>query len=266
MSAYPLANVHPEAKIGNNVIIEPFATVQKNTVIDDGTWIGPNTTIMNGARIGKNCQIFPGAVISGIPQDLKFKGEETTAEIGDNTVIRECVTLNRGTVDKYKTVIGSNCLIMAYAHIGHDCIIGNNIILGNTVQLAGHVIIDDYAIFGGACAVQQFAKVGAHAYIGGGSLVRKDVPPFTKAAREPLAYAGINAVGLRRRGYTSEKINEIQEIYRYIFLKGLNNSKALDLIEKELAASAERDYIVKFVRESERGIMKGFTTNSSDIE
>jgi len=266
MSSYPLANVHPEAKIGNNVVIEPFATVQKNTVIGDGSWIGPNAVIMEGARIGKNCQIFPGAVISGIPQDLKFKGEETTAEVGDNTTIRECVTLNRGTIDKYKTVIGSNCLIMAYAHIGHDCIIGNNIILGNTVQLAGHVMIDDHAIFGGACAVQQFAKVGAHAYIGGGSLVRKDVPPFTKAAREPLAYAGINAVGLRRRGYTSEKINEIQEIYRYIFLKGLNNSKALDLIEKELAATPERDYIVKFVRESERGIMKGFTTNSAEVE
>ena len=266
MSSYHLANVHPEAKIGNNVVIEPFATVQKNTVIGDGTWIGPNAVIMEGARIGKNCQIFPGAVISGIPQDLKFKGEETTAEVGDNTTIRECVTLNRGTVDKFKTVIGSNCLIMAYAHIGHDCIIGNNIILGNTVQLAGHVIIDDHAIFGGACAVQQFAKVGAHAYIGGGSLVRKDVPPFTKAAREPLAYAGINAVGLRRRGYTSEKINEIQEIYRYIFLKGLNNSKALDLIEKELVSSPERDYIVKFVRESERGIMKGFTTTSADVE
>jgi UDP-N-acetylglucosamine acyltransferase len=266
MSLYPLANVHPEAKIGNNVVIEPFATVQKNTVIGDGTWIGPNAVIMNGARIGKNCQIFPGSVISGIPQDLKFKGEETTAEVGDNTTIRECVTLNRGTVDKYKTVIGSNCLIMAYAHIGHDCIIGNNIILGNTVQLAGHVIIDDYAIFGGACAVQQFSKVGSHAYIGGGSLVRKDVPPFTKAAREPLAYAGINAVGLRRRGYSSEKINEIQEIYRYIFLRGLNNSKALDQIEKELPPSTERDYIVKFVRESERGIMKGFTTNTGDVE
>jgi UDP-N-acetylglucosamine acyltransferase len=260
MSSYPLANVHPEAKIGSNVVIEPFATIQKNTVIGDGTWIGPNAVIMEGARIGKNCQIFPGAVISGIPQDLKFKGEETTAEVGDNTTIRECVTLNRGTVDKFKTVIGSNCLIMAYAHIGHDCIIGNHIILGNTVQLAGHVIIDDHAIFGGACAVQQFAKVGAHAYIGGGSLVRKDVPPLTKAAREPLAYAGINAVGLRRRVYTSEKINEIQEIYRYIFLKGLNNSKALDLIEKELAPTPERDYIVKFVRDSERGIMKGFTT------
>jgi UDP-N-acetylglucosamine acyltransferase len=266
MSKYPLANVHPEAKIGNNVTIEPFATVYKDAVIGDGTWIGPNAVIMDGARIGKNCKIFPGAVISGIPQDLKFVGEITTAEIGDNTTIRECVTLNRGTIDKYKTVIGSNCLIMAYAHIGHDCIIGNNCILGNTVQLAGHVMIGDYTIFGGACAVQQFSQVGAHAYIGGGSLVRKDVPPYIKAAREPLSYAGINTVGLRRRGFESDKISEIQEIYRYVFLKGLNHSKALDLVENELPASAERNEIVNFIKASERGILKGFSSGSSSEE
>jgi UDP-N-acetylglucosamine acyltransferase len=221
---------------------------------------------MDGARIGKNCRIFPGAVISGIPQDLKFKGEVTTAEIGDNTTIRECVTLNRGTIDKFKTVIGSNCLVMAYAHIGHDSIIGNYCILGNTTQLAGHVVIADHTIFGGACAVQQFSKIGAHAYIGGGSLVRKDVPPYTKAAREPLAYAGVNTVGLRRRGYSSEKIAEIQEIYRYLFLKGLNNSKAIDLIESELPQSEERDYIVTFIKDSERGVMKGFTTSTDSFE
>jgi len=261
MSKFHLANVHPEAKIGNNVIIEPFATVQKNTVIGDDCWIGPNATIMEGARIGKNCKVFPGAVISGIPQDLKFKGEETTTEIGDNTTIRECVTINRGTVDKYKTVVGSNCLIMAYAHLGHDCIIGNYCILGNTVQLAGHVVIDDHAIFGGACAVQQFSKIGSHAYIGGGSLVRKDIPPFTKAAREPLAYAGVNTVGLRRRGFSSEKIAEIQDIYRVIFLKNLNNTKALEVVEQEFPQSAERDYIIDFIRTSERGIMKGYGGN-----
>ncbi|MCD9019037.1 acyl-ACP--UDP-N-acetylglucosamine O-acyltransferase [Parachryseolinea silvisoli] len=258
MSRFPLANVHPEAQIGNNVTIEPFATVLQDVVIGDNCWIGPNAVIMDGARIGKDCKIFPGAVISGIPQDLKFKGEKTTTEIGDRSTIRECVTINRGTVDKYKTVVGTDCLIMAYAHLGHDCIVGNHCILGNSVQLAGHVLIDDYAIFGGACAVQQFSKIGSHAYIGGGSLVRKDVPPFTKAAREPLAYAGINTVGLRRRGFTSEKINEIQEIYRFIFLKGLNNSKAIDLIEKEIAGSEERDYILDFIRNSERGIMKGY--------
>lgn len=266
MSNYPLTSIHPEAKIGQNVIVEPFTTIAKDVVIGDGTWIGPNVTVMDGARIGKNCRIFPGSVISGIPQDLKFRGETTTAEVGDNTTIRECVTLNRGTVDKYKTVIGSNCLVMAYAHIGHDSIIGNYCILGNTTQLAGHVVIADYTIFGGACAVQQFSKIGAHAYIGGGSLVRKDVPPYTKAAREPLAYAGVNTVGLRRRGYTSEKIAEIQEIYRYLFLKGLNNSKALDLIEKELPQTTERDYIVNFIKDSERGVMKGFTTSTESFE
>lgn len=261
MSRFPLANVHPEAQIGNNVIVEPFSTVQKDVIIGDGSWIGPNVTIMDGARIGKNCKIFPGAVISGIPQDLKFKGEQTTAEIGDNTTIRECVTLNRGTIDKFKTVIGSNCLIMAYAHIGHDCIIGNNCILGNTVQLAGHVIIDDFAIFGGACAVQQFSRIGSHAYIGGGSLVRKDIPPFTKAAREPLSYAGINSVGLKRRGFSVDKINDIQDAYRFIFLKGLNNTKALEVVEREIPQSPERDYIIDFIRTSERGIMKGYGGN-----
>ncbi|HEX8061424.1 MAG TPA: acyl-ACP--UDP-N-acetylglucosamine O-acyltransferase [Cyclobacteriaceae bacterium] len=266
MSKYPLTSIHPDARIGQNVVIEPFTTVSKDVVIGDGTWIGPNVTVMDGARIGKNCKIFPGSVISGIPQDLKFKGEVTTAEIGDNTTIRECVTLNRGTIDKFKTVIGSNCLIMAYAHIGHDSIIGNYCILGNTTQLAGHVVIADYTIFGGACAVQQFSKVGSHAYIGGGSLVRKDVPPYTKAAREPLAYAGVNTVGLRRRGFSTEKIAEIQEIYRYLFLKGLNNSKAIDLIERELPKSSERDLIVTFIKESERGVMKGFTTSSEAFE
>ncbi|MFN3405945.1 MAG: acyl-ACP--UDP-N-acetylglucosamine O-acyltransferase [Cytophagaceae bacterium] len=258
MSIHSLAYVHPEAKIASNVTIEPFTTVSKNVEIGEGTWIGPNVSIMEGARIGKNCKIFPGAVISAVPQDLKFRGEETTAEIGDNTTIRECVTINRGTVDKYKTVIGSNCLIMAYVHVGHDCIIGNYCIIGNTVQLAGHVQVDNYAIFGGSCAVQQFSKVGAHSYIGGGSLVRKDVPPYTKAAREPLSYCGINSVGLRRRGFSNEKINEIQEIYRTIYLRGFNNSKALDLIELNYPPSKEKDEILNFIRKSDRGIMKGY--------
>lgn len=255
----PLAYIDPQAKIARNVVIEPFTTIHKNVVIDEGTWIGPNVTIFEGARIGKNVKIFPGAVISAVPQDLKFAGEETTVEIGDNSTIRECVTINRGTVDKYKTAVGKNCLIMAYVHLGHDCIIGDNCILGNASQLAGHVEVDEHVIFGGSCAVQQFTKIGAHSYIGGGSLVRKDVPPFTKAAREPLTYAGINSIGLRRRGFSSEKINEIQEIYRYIFLKGLNNSKALDLIELELAPSKERDEIINFIRTSDRGVMKGYT-------
>lgn len=263
MSNYPLANVHPEAKIGNNVVIEPFATVQKNVTIGDNSWIGPNSIIWEGARIGKNVKIFPGASISAVPQDLKFAGEETETFIGDNTVIREYVTISKGTADKYKTVVGSDCLLMAYVHIAHDCLVGNHCILANTVQVAGHVTIDDWAIIGGASALHQFVKVGAHVMISGGSLVRKDVPPYTKAAREPLSYAGVNTVGLRRRGFSTEKIGEIQEVYRYIFLKGLNNSKAIDLVEVEIPASTERDYILNFLRSSERGVMKGFSAGSS---
>lgn len=255
----PLAYIHPEAKIARNVVIEPFVTISKNVVIDEGTWIGSNVTIMEGARIGKNVKIFPGAVVSAVPQDLKFGGEETTLEIGDNTVIRECVTLNRGTDATNRTVIGKNCLIMAYTHVAHDCVVGDNCILVNAVQLAGHVTIEDYAIVGGAAAVHQFVKIGAHTMVSGGSLVRKDVPPYTKAGREPLSYAGINSVGLRRRGFSNDKIAEIQEVYRYIFLKGLNNSKALDLLELEMTPSKERDEIINFFRTSDRGIMKGYT-------
>jgi UDP-N-acetylglucosamine acyltransferase len=212
---------------------------------------------LDGARIGKNCKIFQGAVISGVPQDLKFAGEITTAEIGDNSVIREYVTINRGTIDKFKTVIGKNCLIMAYVHAGHDCIIGNNVIIGNATQLAGHVIVDDFAIFGGSCAVQQFIKIGAHSYIAGGSLIRKDIPPFVKAGREPVSYVGVNSVGLRRRGYTNEQISDIQETYRYLYLRKLNNTKALEFIENQIRPSEERDEIVNFVRQSEKGVMKG---------
>lgn len=258
MNTHPLANIHPDAKIGNNVVIEPFATVQADVVIDDNCWIGPGAVIWNGARLGKNVKVYPGASVSSIPQDLKFAGEKTETIIGDNTVIRECVTISRGTSDKWKTVIGKNCLLMAYVHVAHDCIIGDNCILVNAVQVAGHVTIDDWAIIGGASALHQFVKVGAHVMISGGSLVRKDVPPYTKAAREPLAYAGINSVGLRRRGFSSEKIAEIQEIYRYIFQKGLNNLKALDVVRNNLPPSPERDYIIRFIETSERGIMKGY--------
>lgn len=258
MSSHPLASIHPEAKIGKNVTIEPFATIHADVVIEDGSWIGPNVVIWNGARIGKNVKIYPGASISSIPQDLKFAGEKTETFIGDNTVIREYVTISCGTNDKFKTVIGQNCLLMAYVHVAHDCIIGNHCILVNAVQLGGHVEIDDWAIVGGASALHQFVKIGAHVMISGGSLVRKDVPPYVKAAREPLTYAGINTVGLRRRGFTSDKINEIQEIYRYIFLKGMNNSKAIEEVDKVMEQTMERDYILNFVRHSERGIMKGY--------
>ena len=254
----PLAYVNPGAKIADTVVIEPFVTIHKNVEIGEGTWIGSNVTIMEGARIGKNCRIFPGAVISAIPQDLKYQGEETTTEIGDNTTIRECVTINKGTVAKNKTVVGSNCLLMAYSHIAHDTIVGNNVIIGNGSQIAGEVIIHDYAILSGLVAVHQFVNIGPHVMISGGSLVRKDVPPYTKAAREPLSYEGVNSIGLRRRGFTSEKIAEIQEIYRNLYLRGLNNAKALTKIETEMPATQERDEIISFIRASDRGVMKGY--------
>ena len=254
----PLAYIHPEAKIAQNVVVEPFTTIAADVEIGEGTWIGSNVTIMEGARIGKNCKIYPGAVVSATPQDLKFAGEKTLAEIGDNTVIRECATISRGTVDKYTTKIGKNCLIMSYVHVAHDCVIGDHCIIVNAVQLGGHCEIGDWAIIGGASATHQFVKIGAHVMISGGSLVRKDVPPFTKAAREPLSYVGINSVGLRRRGFSSVQIAEIQEIYRTLYLKGLNNAKAIDQIEIEMPASKERDEVINFVRNSGRGIMKGY--------
>ena len=250
----PLAYVHPSAKIAKNVVIEPLA-VQR---FGKGTWIGPNVTIMDGARIGKNCNIFPGCVISAVPQDLKFDGEDTTAVIGDNTIIRESVTINRGTSDRMKTKIGKNCLIMAYVHIAHDCIVGDNCIFSNNSTLAGHITIGSHVILAGFVAVHQFCTIGDHAFVAGGSLVRKDVPPFVKAARQPLSYVGINSVGLRRRGFTSDKITEIQTIYRLLFQKKYNTTQATEIIEAEMTASPERDEILNFIQNSQRGIMKGY--------
>ncbi|MDR2282906.1 MAG: acyl-ACP--UDP-N-acetylglucosamine O-acyltransferase [Sphingobacterium sp.] len=261
----PLSYIHPDAKIASNVVIEPFSTIHKDVVIGEGTWIGSNVTIMDGARIGKNCKIFPGAVISGEPQDLKFEGEITTAEIGDNTTIRECVTINRGTRDRYKTVIGKNCLIQAYSHIAHDCIIGDNCIFSNSSTLAGHITVGDYVVLAGLVAVHQFCQIGSHAFVTGGTLVRKDVPPFIKAAREPISYAGVNSVGLRRRGYTSEQIAEIQNIYRVLFVQNRNLSKALDLVEAEFEATELRDEILAFVRNSNRGVVRGFNQGKTGV-
>lgn len=254
----PLAYVHPGAKIAKNVVIEPFATIHNNVVIGEGSWIGSNVTIMEGARIGKNCSVFPGAVISAPPQDLKYQGEETTVEIGDNTTIRECVTINKGTVDRMKTIIGNNCLVMAYSHIAHDCIVGSNCIFSNNTTLAGHITVGDFVVMAGMTAVHQFCTVGNHAFVTGGSLVRKDVPPYVKAAREPLSYVGINSVGLRRRGFTPEKIREIQDIYRILYQKNYNNSQAAEIIEAEMEATPERDEILQFIKDSQRGIMKGY--------
>lgn len=259
----PLAYVHPDAKIANNVVIEPFSTISRDVEIGEGTWIGPNVTIMEGARIGKNCKIFPGSVISAEPQDLKYKGEKTFAYIGDNTVIRECVTINKGTEALGYTKVGSNSLIMATVHVAHDCIVGNHVIIANNVALAGHVEIDDFVIIGGMSPVHQFTKIGRHAMIAGGTLVRKDVPPYVKAARDPISYVGINSIGLRRRGFTSEKIAEIQSIYRILFQKKLNVTQAVQLIETEMEATPERDEIIQFLTDSSRGVMRGYNPNGN---
>ena len=258
----PLAYVHPGAKIAKNVVVEPFSTINNNVEIGEGTWVGSNVTIMEGARIGKNCFIYPGTVISANPQDLKFEGEDSLCEIGDNTTIRECVTINRGTKDRGTTKIGSNCLIMAYSHIAHECLVGDNCIFSNNTTLAGHVTVGDYVIISGLTAIHQFCSIGNHAFVTGGSLVRKDVPPYVKAAREPLSYVGINSVGLRRRGYGSDKIREIQNIYRLLYQKNYNNSQACAIIEAEMEASDERDEILMFIKNSHRGIMKGYTKSN----
>jgi UDP-N-acetylglucosamine acyltransferase len=251
--------IHPDAKVAPGVKIEPFAAIYENVVIGEGTWIGPNVTIFPGARIGKNCRIFPGASISAIPQDLKFEGEETTTEIGDNTTIRECVTVNRGTKDKLKTAIGSNCLLMAYVHIAHDCQIGNNVILANSVNLAGHVTIDDFSILEGYVGVSQFVHIGAHTFISGQTGVRKNVPPFVKAAREPLSYVGVNSVGLRRRGFSNESILAIEDIYRTLYVKGHNVTNALTILEQEAPESKEKRIILDFILNSKNGIMRGIS-------
>lgn len=254
---HPLASVHPEARIAPGATVEAFSFIDRDVEIGDGTWIGPHVTIFNGARIGNNCKVFPGSVISAIPQDLKFNGEETFVKIGDETVIRECVTVNRGTAAYGTTTIGSNCLLMAYSHVAHDCRLGNHVILVNYVGLAGEIEIGDYAILGGMAGVHQFVRIGAHTMIQGGSKVGKDVPPFVMAGRDPIRFEGLNLVGLRRRGFNDGLIREIHEIYRYVYQRGFNVSQALDAIEQELPGNGERDEIVRFIRESKRGIIRG---------
>ena len=253
----PLAYIHPGAKFAGSVTIDPFASVYEDVEIGEGTHIMSNAVILPGTRIGKNCTVFPGAVIGAIPQDLKFKGEQTYVFIGDNTVIRECATVHRGTAAKGKTIIGNNCLIMAYCHVAHDCKLGNNIIMSNATQLAGEVDIDDFAVVGGGTLVHQFSHIGCHTMIQGGSKVNKDVPPYAIAAREPIAFAGVNVVGLRRRGFSEEQIETIQSVYRTLFNSGLNNSDALEKILADMPRTAERDMIVEFVKASPRGILKG---------
>jgi len=252
-----LASVSSNAKIGNNVTIEAFSSIYEDVIIGNNCHIGPNVTIYPGTRIGNDCKIFPGAVIGAIPQDLKFEGEYTTVEIGNNTTIRECVTIHRGTTDKMKTIVGDNCLLMGYVHIAHDCILGNNVILANYVGLSGHVTIDDYAIIEGKAAAQQFIHVGAHSFIAGASLIRKNVPPFVRAAREPLSYAGINAVGLRRRNFSDENIKTIEDIYRILFVQNNNITNGLQALASELPESDLKKMVVDFVKKSEKGIIRG---------
>lgn len=253
----PLAFVHPEAIIGDNVTIEPFAYVDRNVKIGDGTHIMAHATLLYGARIGNNCTIFPQATIAAIPQDLKFKGEDTVAIVGDRTVIRECATVNRGTASKGFTIVGEDCLIMAYSHVAHDCVLKNHVILGNAAQLAGEVEIDDYAIVSGGSLVHQFTRIGAHVMIQGGSKISKDIPPYVMVGREPISYVGLNVVGLRRRGFSGERINSIQEIYRYLYQSGYNTTQATERIENELPDTEDRKYILDFVRNSSRGIVRG---------
>lgn len=261
-----LSSIHPDAKIAEGVVIGPFTTIYADVQIGAGTWIGPNVTLFDGARIGENCQIFPGAVIAAIPQDLKYRGEKTTVEIGDRTVIRECVTVNKGTSDQLVTRIGTDCLLMAYTHIAHDCQLGNHVILANGVQVAGHVVIDDHAFIGGTSAIHQFVRVGTHAMVGGGSLVRKDVPPYVKAIREPLSFGGINNVGLTRKGFSAKDLDEIQQIYRLLFQSANNLSDALRILEESLISSRYKTEISAFIQQSKRGIIRkgGFIADSEE--
>jgi UDP-N-acetylglucosamine acyltransferase len=251
-----LAYIHPKAQIGNNVTIDPFAMIHDDVVIGDNSHIMSNVTVFSCSRIGKNCKIFPGAVIGAVPQDLKYKGEYTLAEIGDNTSIRECVTIHRGTTEKNTTRVGSNCLIMAYAHIAHDCLVGNNVVMANGVQLAGHVIVDDFAIIGGLSAAHQFTHIGAHTYIAGMSAIRKDVPPYIKVAREPLNFIGVNAIGLRRRGYDDASVQHIEDIYRALFVQSPTVGKGVEAITA-MESTHYTEEILSFINSSEKGIVKG---------
>lgn len=252
-----LASVSSNTKIADDVIVEPFTSIYEDVEIGKGSHIGPNVTIYPGTRIGENVKVFPGAVLGAVPQDLKFGGEYTTAEIGDNTTIRECVTIHRGTTDKMKTVVGKNCLIMGYVHIAHDCTLGNNVILANYAGLSGHVQIDDYAILEGKVAAQQFMHIGAHAFIAGASLIRKNVPPFVRAAREPLSFAGVNAVGMRRRNFSENDVKLIEDIYRILFVQNNNISKGLQSLNDELPDSKLKKMVVDFIENSEKGIIRG---------
>ena len=251
-----LYSVHPDAKIGNNVEIGPFCVIHEDVEIGDNCRFLGNATVFPGARIGDGVTVFPGAVIAGIPQDLKFRGEYTTAHVGNGTTLRECVTVNRGTASKGKTVVGENCLIMAYSHVAHDCRLGNGVIMSNATQLAGEVQVDDCAVIGGGSLIHQFCHIGRNVMLQGGALVNKDIPPFVKAAREPISYVGLNTIGMHRHGFSQDDIKEIAEVYRLLYMSDLNVTNAVKLINETLPQSSFRDEIVNFVVNSERGVIR----------
>ena len=253
----PQAFVHEDAQVGDGVVIEPFAYIGPNVKVGDRTWVGPNANIMDRTTIGADCKIFPGAVIGAEPQDLKFSNEPTNVVIGNRTVIRECVTIHRATVDRHNTVVGDDCLIMAYVHLAHDVHIGNHVILANAVNIAGHCTVEDWAIIEGMVGVQQFVRIGAHAFVAGGSIVRKNVPPYVKAAREPLSFIGVNSIGLRRRGFLQDRIQRIEDIYRTLYVQNANISQALKVADLEFPKCEEKDLVLDFIRESDKGIIRG---------
>jgi UDP-N-acetylglucosamine acyltransferase len=261
-----MKNIHPEAKIGANVVVEPFATIHKDVEVGDGTWIGAGAVLLDGARVGRRCKIYPYAVIAGEPQDLKFSGEASTAEVGDNTVVREFVTINRGTAasGKLRTTVGSDCLIMSYVHVAHDCCVGSHVVMSGYAGIAGEVNVGDWAILGGGALVHQFVNLGQHSMISGGSKTSKDVPPYVLAGHEPLVYAGVNVIGLRRRGFTNEQISAIHDIYRIFYQSNLNVAQACEVLDK-LPASPERDVVLAFVRGSKRGIIAA-ASGKVDVE
>lgn len=252
-----LALVSDGAVLAEDVRVDPFAIVEDNVEIGPGTHVHSGAIIRSGARIGSQCEIHPYAVVAGVPQDLKFRGEETVAIIGDRTVIREYVTVSRGTASRGKTVIGEDCLIMAYAHVAHDCVLRDHVIIGNASQIAGEVEIDDWAILSGSVLVHQFTLIGRHTMTQGGSKVTKDIPPYAIAAREPLVFSGVNLIGLRRRGFSEEEIALVSDAYRILYAQGLNVSDALETIENTLEDTPERRRIVDFIRSSKRGILRG---------
>ncbi len=256
MKIHKFAEVSPGAELGENVEIGPFAVIENDVIIGDGTIVGSSALLASGTRVGKNCKIFHGAVLGTVPQDLKFQDEKTTLEVGNNTTIREYATLNRGTTDHWKTVVGDNCLLMAYSHIAHDCSIGNNVIIANSVNMAGHVTIEDYVGVGGMVPIHQFVKIGKHTFIGGGFRVPKDVPPFILAMGEPLKFAGLNSVGLQRRGFSSETIGELKSAYRIFYRSKLIVKDALQKIEDEIQPLEAVKDLITFIKSCERGVIR----------